>query len=147
MLLGANGRRFGGHKMHEGVWSPGLQRHGVVVAPYTAAYPQPLTVQAGEVVTLGRRDPDGPGWIWCVSAAGVGGWVPQAWLQLGHGTGRALRAYTARELTVAEGEQVHIHGEESGWYWATTASGATGWVPTSCVGVSQEADDDDTHTA
>ena len=39
------------------------------------------------------------------------------------------RDYSARELTVRSGMIVSGSLIESGWLWATTEEGTTGWVP------------------
>jgi hypothetical protein len=36
-----------------------------VVADYKVAYPDPLVVRAGDVLNVGKEDPDYPGWVWC----------------------------------------------------------------------------------
>jgi hypothetical protein len=123
--------------MHEQTWQEQPARTGRVASAYRAAYPDPLCIAVGEVVTLGRRDEEHPGWIWATSVAGVGGWAPEAWLELGTTTARARWDYTARELTVEAGEPLTIHGEEAGWYWATTLAGASGWIPAAHVLLSE----------
>ena len=46
-----------------------------VITDYRAAYPDPITVCAGDELTVGDGDPD-PGWVWCTDGRGKGGWVP-----------------------------------------------------------------------
>lgn len=99
-----------------------------VTKGWTAIYTNPLTVQAGEQLTVGRRDDEWPGWVWCETQTGVGGWVPESLLDE---AGCARTAYIARELTVAVGDEVTLHQLESGWYWATAAPGQSGWLPAS----------------
>jgi len=43
------------------------------------------------------------------------------------------RPYTATELSVEEGETVSVLLVESGWGWATSESGQSGWVPLECL--------------
>jgi uncharacterized protein YgiM (DUF1202 family) len=105
-----------------------------VTKQWTAIYPQPLTIQAGEQLKVGRRDDEWPGWVWCETLAGVGGWMLERLLDE---NGCALNAYTARELTVQVGDELTVHTAESGWYWATTANGQSGWVPASHVWVAE----------
>ncbi|MBL8045912.1 MAG: hypothetical protein JNL09_05185 [Anaerolineales bacterium] len=101
-----------------------------VIKTWTAIYTNPLTVQAGEQLKVGRPDDEWPGWVWCETQTGVGGWMPERLLDE---AGCARTAYTARELTVQAGELITLHQLESGWYWATTLSGQSGWVPASHV--------------
>jgi SH3 domain/Variant SH3 domain len=99
-------------------------------ADYETMYSDPLTVSAGEELTLGRRDDEWPGWIWCVNRAGKGGWAPERYVEeRGEGSGVARQDYTAAELPLRAGDTLTLHAEESGWYWATNAAGRSGWVP------------------
>src|ERR671913_95674 len=40
-----------------------------VIRDYSAQYPDPISVRAGETIHLGQRDTDYPGWIWATSVA------------------------------------------------------------------------------
>lgn len=109
-------------------------RRGLVVAPYAAAYPDPLTVHVGEKVRLVARISEWPGWIWCVNTANRGGWVPETYLmRKDDRNGVILTNYSAAELTVAEQEELAVEREESGWLWCTNQRGDSGWVPAQCV--------------
>jgi hypothetical protein len=88
-------------------------------------YPDPLTVRAGEPLTVGRRDPDWPGWLWCTDPRGKSGWVPESFID----NNTISRDYTARELCVSPGDEVEPLLEVAGWLWCKTPSGATGWLP------------------
>ncbi len=37
-----------------------------VLADYQVAHPDPLVVRAGEVLDVGKEDPDYPGWVWLI---------------------------------------------------------------------------------
>jgi hypothetical protein len=123
-------------------------RLGRVNTPYTAQYPDPITLRAGEHVMLdGRADPwDGnPEWIWLwgTDPRGKSGWVPHGYVEsLGEHRGRALRDYAATELTAEAGERVTIELSESGWLWCVTSAGRAGWLP--AANVTDEATE---HTA
>jgi uncharacterized protein YgiM (DUF1202 family) len=99
------------------------------------SYPDPLVVNAGEEVTIGREDTEWVGWLWCTNAAGKSGWIPKRYIeQTNDGNkGKLLLNYTTAELPVQTGEILTLHYEESSWYWATNAAGDHGWVPTTCV--------------
>ena len=105
----------------------------VVVQPWQATYHDPLIVQAGEEVQLGRRDEDNPGWIWCTSEDDVSGWIPENYLDIQGDCGRLRLDYSSCELDVDAGEKLTLHYEESGWYWASKKSGEQGWVPVANV--------------
>jgi hypothetical protein len=112
-----------------------------VIADHDAAYPEPLTLRAGERVRYERRETEWKGWLWCTSDAGMTGGVPDAWLELDGPVAVARRDYCARELTVRPGTVLTGSLIESGWLWVTTEAGATGWVPLSVL----ERCEDDTN--
>jgi hypothetical protein len=90
----------------------------------------PLAASEGATLAIHDRESEWHGWIWCVTAAGTGGWVPEAWVERhGDGTCTLLRDYTARELTVRAGERVTASLTESGWAWVTNEAASSGWVP------------------
>ena len=99
-------------------------------ANYETIYTDPLTFRTGEELTLGRRDDEWVGWVWCVNAASKGGWAPLSYIEeRGEGAGVARQDYTASEMPLHAGDALTLHYEESGWYWATNATGQSGWVP------------------
>ncbi len=94
----------------------------------------PLSLRQGERVALGKTydGPEGwPDWVWCVSDAGLGGWVPLPFLEgLGDGTARAREDYFARELDADEGDGLAGERETCGWVWGVRErDGAPGWIP------------------
>lgn len=106
---------------------------GRVIADYQATYLDPLTIQSGEALTLGKTDPEWPGWIWCTNRDGQSGWVPESYLERHGQKGIARYDYTAAELSVQANEELILHQFESGWYWATNQDGQSGWVPASHI--------------
>lgn len=92
-------------------------------------YPDPIAFEAGDKLTLGQRDDQWVGWVWCTHPNGKSGWVPEAYVDTT--TGIARRTYTARELALAIGDTLTLHEEEAGWYWATNQHGQSGWAPAS----------------
>jgi predicted acetyltransferase len=111
------------------LWQP----NGKVTQTYQAAYPEAMIVQAGEELSLGRRDSEWPGWIWCTNANGQSGWIPENYLDERGGMGRARRDYATAELSVKAGQPLMLHLEESGWYWTTDEQGYSGWVPKASI--------------
>ena len=104
-------------------------KHIRVIAPYRAAYTQPLKVRCGENVTVGLRDDEWEGWIRCTGADGQSSWVPETYVDVRNGAGKMNRDYDGTELTVHEGELLTAENEESGWLWCVNASGERGWIP------------------
>jgi uncharacterized protein YgiM (DUF1202 family) len=100
-----------------------------VIADWQVKYSDPLILRAGEGVTLGERDTEWPGWIWCINEAGKGGWVPEQYIEIRDTRGVARQDYSAIELAVKAGEQVRVGQRLNGWAWCTNASGQSGWVP------------------
>jgi SH3-like domain-containing protein len=105
-----------------------------VTRDYVAQYPDPITVRAGDRVSVGKDDPEFPGWRWCTGPDQRGGWVPDQLLHRDGSDVRMLRDYTARELSVRAGSEVVIHDRMAGWLWVGDADGNEGWIPDSCLG-------------
>jgi hypothetical protein len=100
-----------------------------ITKDHQATYPDPLVVQAGDELVVGKQDTDWPAFIWCTNQAGKSGWVPEKHLDRQGQHAIARRDYSTAELTVTTGEQVNITSEDSGWYWVTNQAGHSGWVP------------------
>jgi uncharacterized protein YgiM (DUF1202 family) len=101
-----------------------------VIADYDAPFTDPIRVQSGEEVAIDRgKTTNISGWLWCTSKAGKSGWVPEAFLDLSASLGYMECDYDAIELTVRVGDQLTVHGMESGFYWVTDFHGRQGWVP------------------
>ena len=102
----------------------------LVIRTYTVQYPDPIVLEIGDLVVLGSRDLDFPGWIWATaSVGGKSGWVPEEFLTIEGTVGRSLRDYSARELSVNEGNHVTVLQELLGWALTETAEGKRGWLP------------------
>ena len=104
---------------------------GVVIKAYTAQYADPICFNAGQTVQVERGDPEYPGWFWCRAASGKEGWVHRSFLAACAGTTTSVRAYSARELTVAEGEQSELLELLDGWVCLRLDTGEEGWIPES----------------
>jgi len=101
-----------------------------VVQPYRSQYHHPIRFAAGDIVTVGRRDTDWPAYAWTTTADGNAGWAPIAWLEpLDDGLSVALRDYSAQELDVDAGDELVLHYEVGGWWWAQNPEGRLGYVP------------------
>lgn len=97
---------------------------------YRTQYANPIRFAAGEIVTLGERDTEWPAFIWAITRDGNAGWAPFDWLKpLDGGRAEALRDYSAQELDVDQGDDVVLHSELGGWWWAQRRDGRCGYVP------------------
>lgn len=93
-------------------------------------YGDPIDVRAGEALVVGWTDPEWPGWIWCTDPRGRSGWTPIDAIE----NGTITCDFTARELTVREGDVVTPLRFLHGWCWARDAHGNEGWLPASHLG-------------
>ena len=91
---------------------------------------EPVVLSAGDVVIVGHRDTDWPGFLWCTDAAGLEGWVPEDYLvSIDFDRARVSQDYSAVELAVTAGDHVDALRSVAGWWWCVADNGASGWVP------------------
>lgn len=101
-----------------------------VLREYRTQYKNPIRFAAGEIVTLGERDSEWPAFVRAITTDGNAGWAPFDWLKpLGDGRAEALRDYSAQELDVDAGDEVVLHFELGGWWWAEHSDGRCGYLP------------------
>jgi len=95
---------------------------------WQASYADPVRVRAGAPLTLSGREDiwDGHRWLWARAADGRAGWVPDT---LVSPEGRAVRAYSAMELSCVAGEEMEALEDIHGWTLCRNGAGAEGWVP------------------
>jgi len=98
-----------------------------VLADYRVSYPDPLVVSAGDELSVGKKDPEYPGWVWCTNSSGKGGWLPDDCIELAGENARY--DYAATELSATVGEELVMSKEKSGWAWCTNRNGESGWLP------------------
>lgn len=103
----------------------------LVIADWSATYPDPITLAKDAPVTLtGQEDIwEGHRWLWAVAPDGRAGWVPDSLIR----DATALRDYTATELSCRVGETLTLHHNTHGWAWCTANDGRAGWVPLRCL--------------
>ena len=107
----------------------------VARSAYTVCYADPISVRKGDLVNLsGRQDNwDGHVWNWAQNSSGKQGWIPDDLLaQVTETQGRAVRDYSAVELSCAPGEVLTVHGATHGLLWCENNKGEYGWVPENC---------------
>lgn len=101
-----------------------------VVQGWTTHYPDPLLVSKGVQVRLDKsRASEWPGWCWCGTDNDRWGWIPDAFLERDGENARLIADYSARELTVTEGQLLTVIRAVAGWFWCRTETAETGWVP------------------
>ncbi len=105
----------------------------VVVRAYAAAYADPIAFEAGDAVEVQKPDAEFPGWYWCRNRIGKEGWVHRSFLERDAGRTVAVRAYSARELSVEENVAGKVLQRLDGWLYAELQDGSQGWLPASHV--------------
>ena len=102
----------------------------LVVVGYETKFHEALAMEPGDKLRIvKRRDDEWPGWVLCQAESGKQGWVPENSLKIDSENAVAQQTYTAREVSVMEGEIVRIEKSENGWAWVTNMTNETGWVP------------------
>ena len=101
----------------------------LVIEDYESAYTEPLIITKGEILTIGRKESEWSGWIWCTNKLGKSRWVPESYLEIHGNTGKAKQDYNATELTITVGEELIIEKEEAEWFWVINQQRKSGWVP------------------
>ena len=112
---------------HAQPFHPGGQAR--VTGVPTHSPPPGLAARPGEELTAVGYDERWPGYVLCGSLHGQSGWLPESvLLYVGPGIGVVRGAHGAAVLPVAVGDELTLHAEWNGWYWATRADGQAGWV-------------------
>ncbi len=108
-----------------------MPRRYRVVADWTATYSDPITLEAGDPVSLSGRSEnwDGHTWLWASNEAGKEGWIPDSLIGIIDGAAYATKAYSAIELSCRAGDIVTGHEQTHGWVLCRVEDGTTGWVP------------------
>ena len=102
----------------------------LAIIAHRSAYPDPISFEPGDVLMLGERDDEHPGWIRVCTTDGKAGWAPEQYIDASSATrGIATATYIARELDIVAGEALLVHHELNDWLWVENARGDTGWVP------------------
>lgn len=100
-----------------------------VIEDYNSDYTEPLVITKGEILTIGEKESEWLGWIWCTNKFGKSRWVPENYLEIHGKTCKAKQDYEATELSVKIGEILITEKEEADWIWAANERGKSGWVP------------------
>ena len=100
-----------------------------VIENYNSPYTDPWIITKDEILSIGQKESEWSGWIWCTNNSGESRWVPENYLEIQGDTCKAKRDYNATELSVNVGEELTIEEEEAEWYWVTNQQKKSGWVP------------------
>jgi len=104
--------------------------HEVIVREaYTAQYSDPIALRHGDPVQVQRADAEFTEWLWCRGPDEKEGWVHRSFLSHSSGRAVAVADYSAKELTVAAGEQARIIRVLDGWAFVELDGKEVGWVP------------------
>ncbi|MGB1129333.1 MAG: SH3 domain-containing protein [Haloferula sp.] len=101
----------------------------VTNADYEEKDAHPLSLVAGDEVTVGPVDRAWPGWVWVVDGEGRRGYVPEAAMEpLGEGRFAMMEDFDSTVLKVSRGDSVESIRIVHGWHWCRHADGGEGWV-------------------
>ena len=107
-----------------------MKRTYIVTADYTVIDRAPLALEKGELVRVGKRDADWPGWVWVTRKDGRGSYVPEEVLQSPKEDESQVReAFKAHDLSVKRNDGVTSLREVKGWHWCSDADSNEGWLP------------------
>lgn len=101
----------------------------------------PLTLQAGDQVSVSAPAAERPGYRWASDGGLCSGWVPEVLLSLRDGRlGIARSEYCSQELAVREGQTLRLmwRGEGFPACWCESADGERGWVPNDALSIAGE---------
>lgn len=117
--------------------------HKVIVREaYAAQYGDPIAFREGDPIQVQRADPEFTEWLWCRGPDEKEGWVHRSFLSQSSGPAVALSDYSAKELTVAAGEQVRMIRVLDGWALVELDGSGAGWVPERILETSESKPDE-----
>ena len=106
----------------------------LVVIAHRSSFPDPIQFSPGDLLDLGKRDEEYPGWIWVRDLSGREGVAPECFSDAAtNGRGVALEQYDSTELDTSVGEQVTCIRELCSWVWVESEQGKHGWIPAKTI--------------
>lgn len=102
----------------------------IVHTGYKTVYHNPIVLNEGDVVTLGREEESEKwkGWVWAETSDNKG-WIPKQIVNAEGTKGVITEFYTAKEVDVNAGDEVEVIKELNGWAWVKNVNGTEGWIP------------------
>jgi len=103
----------------------------LVLLSHQPSYDNPIAFKTGEQVKVTERTDVWQGhlWLWAIGPDGREGWIPPQSVSEQGATRRAVRDYSAQELSVSAGDWLECVTSELGWCWCINPEGLAGWVP------------------
>lgn len=102
-----------------------------VVVEHRASFDYAMVAAEGDEVSVGREDPEMPGWYWCEDAEGIEMWVPSTHITVEGNRAKFMLDYNSVELDATVGETVQCLGESLGWMECLNRQWRYGWIPRS----------------
>ncbi len=100
-----------------------------MIRDHKASYTYAMVASEGDSVSVGREDPEMPGWFWCRDSRGVEMWVPSTHVHIEGRGGVFNQCYNSAELDARVGDVVQVLGEALGWAEALDSKWRYGWIP------------------
>lgn len=102
-----------------------------VIEDYEICYPKPLDLKVGDQIQLFERDVPEKwrGWNWCKDSTGNEGWISETYFIRNTKGAVMVKDYTAKEISVANGDNVEAVYSDCGWSWCKKTNGDQGWLP------------------
>jgi hypothetical protein len=88
-----------------------------------------MLASEGDEISVGKEDPEMPGWFWCADAKGIEMWVPITYITIEGKKAKFTQDYCSREIEVELGETVQYLGETLGWTECLDSAWKYGWIP------------------
>jgi SH3-like domain-containing protein len=101
----------------------------IIREAYTAQYGDPIAFRQGDPIQVERADAEFTEWLWCRGPDEKEGWVHRSFLSQSSGRAVAVADYSAKELSVAAGEQARMVRVLDGWAFVEVDGSGVGWVP------------------
>ena len=100
-----------------------------VIEEHVASFDYAFTVEKDESVSVGREDPEMPGWYWCKNAAGLEAWIPSTHVDIKDEAAVFNQPYNSTEHDAKPGDIVQYLGESLGWIECLNKEWGYGWIP------------------
>ena len=100
-----------------------------VIKSHKSSYPNPISFEKGDPLSVGRRDDEYDGWVRVTTMDGNEGWAPEQYVKLFSGQWVAIENYNAKELNTTVGEKLLILRELNEWAWVKNSDEMCGWIP------------------
>jgi len=106
-----------------------------IIQDYEISYPNPLTLKCGDLVSIISKELPSRwnGWFWAKTASNEG-WISKHYFENRDLCTIIIKDYTAKEMSVKNGDNVKLIHEDCGWSWVENKTGEQGWIPSENIG-------------